>query len=89
MSRKSKISLPCCRICFPDSEYITFIKTHLILSKIEPLKVLIKIHRAENGPLEKLGFSMPCCSILLTDSEYITLFETPSILSELEPIKVW
>ena len=49
---------------------------------------LIKIHRTENGLLEKLDFSMPCCSILLTDSEYITLSETPSVLSELQPLKV-
>ena len=50
---------------------------------------LVKIHRTENSPSEKLDFSIPCCSILFTDSEYITLFEMPSILSELEPLKVW
>ena len=71
------------------SEYITFIKTHLVLSELGPPQSLVKIHRTENGPLEKLDFSMPCCSILFTDSEYITLFETPSILSELEPLKLW
>ena len=48
---------------------------------------LVKIHRTENGPSEKLDFSMPCCSILLRESEYITLFEMPSILSELQPSK--
>ena len=29
-------------ICFPDSEHITFKKMHLVLSKIEPLKVWLK-----------------------------------------------
>ena len=28
--------------CFPDSEYITFIKMHLILSELGPLKVWLK-----------------------------------------------
>ena len=89
MSLKSKISLPGCRICFPDSEYITFIKTHLVLSELQPIKVWLKYLGPKNGPSEKLDFSMPCCSILFTDSEYTTLLETPSILSELQPIKVW
>ena len=71
------------------AEYVFLIqniKTHLILSKLQPLKVWL--HRTENGLSEKLDFPMPCCSILFTDSEYTTLFETPSILSELQPIKV-
>ena len=50
---------------------------------------LVKIHRTENGPSEKLDFSMPFCIILFTDSEYTTLFEMPPILSKLQPIKVW
>ena len=61
---------------------------HLVLSKLTAPPSLVKIHRTENGLLEKLDFSMPCCSILFTESEYTTLFEMSSILSELEPIKV-
>ena len=59
-----------------------------ILSELELVKVWFKIHRTENGPLEKLYFSIPCCGILFADSDYIVLFEMTSILSELEAIKV-
>ena len=84
----SKISLPGCRIRFPDSEYITY-KNAPRIKRATAHQSLVKILRTENGPSEKLDFSMPFCSILFTESEYTILFETPSILSKLQPIKVW
>ena len=86
MSKKSKISLPCCRICFSDSEYITIKKNAPPIKQAGAVQSLIKLHRTKNGPSEKLHFLSHLVAFFFTDSEHITLFEMPCVLSELEPL---
>ena len=53
--KSQKFSLPCCGICFPDSEYITFIKMHLVLRELEPVKVWLK-YMDQKWTIGKVGF---------------------------------
>ena len=74
-SQNSKIPLPCCRLGFPDSRYISFSNMHPILvscshSKFWKCKKCLKIFQYNIG-----FFSISCCSPCLPDSKYITFID--------------